>query len=140
MFSRTSIGYDEARALLDGLLEDAAAAAGKPVAVAVVDDRGDLVAFGRMDGTPVRCLRIAINKAYTAARVGEATAVLASRLADAHRDAGIYNDRRINLLPGGVPVHDSAGSTIGGIGVSGRLPEDDDALVARWRSHFRLSE
>src|ERR1700752_4536129 len=34
--------------------------------VAVLDDGGNLKAFGRMDGAPILCIEMAQNKAYTA--------------------------------------------------------------------------
>src|SRR6202030_428186 len=34
--------------------------------VAILDDRGNLKAFSRMDGAPILCIEIAQNKAYTA--------------------------------------------------------------------------
>ena len=34
--------------------------------VAILDDGGNLKAFGRMDGAPILCIEVAQNKAYTA--------------------------------------------------------------------------
>ena len=34
--------------------------------VAILDDGGNLKAFGRMDGAPILCIEMAQNKAYTA--------------------------------------------------------------------------
>src|SRR3979490_1568433 len=34
--------------------------------VAILDDGGNLKAFGRMDGSPILCIEMAQNKAYTA--------------------------------------------------------------------------
>ena len=33
--------------------------------VAILDDGGNLKAFGRMDGAPILCIEMAQNKAYT---------------------------------------------------------------------------
>src|SRR6202008_5080602 len=40
--------------------------------VAILDDGGNLKAFGRMDGAPIVCIEMAQNKAYTAL-IGVAT-------------------------------------------------------------------
>jgi glc operon protein GlcG len=40
----------------------------KSVVVAVADPHGELIAFARMDGAPISSIRIAANKAWTAAR------------------------------------------------------------------------
>ena len=135
-----SISYDAARKLLAGILNDAAGDGGKPVAVAVVDDRGDLVAFGRLDGTPVRSVTIAINKAYTSSRTRQSTAALAATLARANRGADVYTDPRITLFPGGTPLLTAQGTVVGAIGISGRLPDEDDALASRWNEHISLEE
>src|SRR6202171_1502762 len=34
--------------------------------IAILDDGGNLKAFGRMDGAPILCIEMAQNKAYTA--------------------------------------------------------------------------
>jgi uncharacterized protein GlcG (DUF336 family) len=34
--------------------------------VAILDDGGNLKAFSRMDGAPILCIEMALNKAYTA--------------------------------------------------------------------------
>ena len=55
--------------LAQKMVEEAVAKAGKiGVAenVAILDDGGNLKAFGRMDGAPILCIEIAQNKAYTA--------------------------------------------------------------------------
>jgi glc operon protein GlcG len=41
----------------------------KSVVVAVADSHGELIGFARMDGAPVSSIRIAMNKAWTAARL-----------------------------------------------------------------------
>jgi uncharacterized protein GlcG (DUF336 family) len=46
---------------------------GVPMDIAVVDDGGSLLSFERMDGAPVGCIQIAIDKAYSAAVLGIAT-------------------------------------------------------------------
>jgi glc operon protein GlcG len=125
-----SIDLAQARALVDQGLKLAAADGGKPVVVAVTDHAGDLVAFSRMDGAPVRSVRLAINKAYTAARVLATTHELALRLREAGRDVLVYGDPAFTLFPGGTPV-EAGGAVIGAVGISGRSAEDDQALADR---------
>jgi hypothetical protein len=61
------IDYSEAKKIID-LIVDKAAQMQKSVVVAVADSHGELIAFARMDGAPFSSIRIAANKAYTAAR------------------------------------------------------------------------
>lgn len=140
IFIYHSVSYDAAKRLLDALLLKARQDGGKPVAVAVVDDRGDLLAFGRLDGTPIRSVAIAINKGYTASRTRQSTSQLASGLLKAGRGADVYTDPRISLFPGGVPLTTSSGTVVGAVGVSGRLPDEDEGLAGQWRDYIDLQE
>ncbi len=126
----TSIDLAEARRIADEGIRLAGEDGGKPVVVAVSDHNGDLVAFARMDGAPVRSVTIAINKAYTAARTTSTTAALARRLKDEGRDVLVYGDPRFSLFPGGAPVRVRE-TTIGAVGISGRTSEEDQQLADR---------
>lgn len=122
------IDLAEAERVIDVIIRTAATDGGKPVVVAVTDDRGDLVSFKRMDGAPLRSISIAINKAYTAARTGQHTVELAEMLLRASRDVRVYTDDRFTLFPGGVVLKAADAAVIGAVGVSGRLPDDDHKL------------
>src|SRR5690606_34729678 len=67
---------DRAQALARDAIDRAVAEHGRPICVAVCDERGLLLAFARMDGAPARSVRIAQGKAYSAARMGVTTAAL----------------------------------------------------------------
>ena len=54
----------------------------KAVVVAVADCRGELIAFARMDGAPVSSVIIAMNKAWTAARMGKPTQEIGEKVRD----------------------------------------------------------
>ena len=62
-----SIDYSEARRAVDLIVEKASQMQ-KAVVVAVADSHGDLICLARMDGAPVSSIRVATNKAWTAAR------------------------------------------------------------------------
>lgn len=126
-----TIDLAQARRLIDRGLELAAGDRGKPVVIAITDHSGDLVAFARMDGAPIRSVRIAINKAYTAARALATTQELAARLREAGRDVLVYGDPAFTLFPGGTPVRAAGETVIGAVGISGRSAEDDQALADR---------
>ena len=42
-------------------------------------------------------------------------------------------DERMTSMPGGVPLVDKHGELVAGIGVSGRSPEEDEAMALRVR-------
>ena len=70
MYDRQVMDVEDALRAVDAAIEAGSAEGAGPLAVAVVDDNGDLVAFARADGTPIFQRRHAIRKAYTASRVG----------------------------------------------------------------------
>lgn len=123
------IRSSDALGLVHAAVDLAEADGGGAVAAGVVDGTGELVAFLRSDGAPLRAVRIAVMKAYTAARFGRDTAAVARTLQASGRALAEYGDRRFTALAGGVPLVDDRGRTAGGLGVSGRAPEDDHELA-----------
>jgi hypothetical protein len=62
-----TIDYSEAKRAIDLIVEKTLQMQ-KAVSIAVADSHGDVICFARMDGAPVSSIRIAMNKAWTAAR------------------------------------------------------------------------
>ena len=85
MITAQHVDRKEALRVAESTVAEAMKRSGRPVAVAVVDNDGNLVHFSRMDGTPPLICRIATNKAYTAALVGIDTAAFQKRENDAER-------------------------------------------------------
>lgn len=103
---------------------------GAPVAIAVVDEGGQLKAFHRMDGVASAVpIDLSQMKAYTAASFRTPTHMLAeSNLDNPARMASIPNVPRATLLAGGYPISEGE-VVIGGIGVGGSSPENDMAIA-----------
>ena len=131
MLQMKRIEYAEARVMVDAILTEATAV-GDTAVVAVVDPWGELIAFGRADGAPVSSVRIAMNKAYSAARERKATEEIGKRVRDAERgfDIAYFGDERFVGWGGGVPVWRS-GQVVGAVAVSG-LPQAEDIRLATW--------
>nr|WP_321985384.1 heme-binding protein [uncultured Lichenicoccus sp.] len=114
---------------------EAAARFGKPICVAICDERGLLLAFLRMDGAPARSVELSQNKAYSAARLGTTTAAFHARMLSENMPASYFCDTRLTGMPGGSAVVAAGGSVAGGVGISGLLPVQDqeiaDLLVAQ---------
>ena len=108
-------------------------AAGKPIAVAIVDASGNLVAFDRLDGaTPIN-VRAAIGKAYTAAVTARETEELMERAKEnplAWQSVMTKDPGPFTLARGGVPLIDN-GEVVGAVGVSGRGGGDIEGLCAK---------
>ena len=98
--------------------------------VAVLDDGGNLKAFGRMDGAPILCIEIAQNKAYTAL-FGVSTQDLFNFIqGDPSLLAGMPTLARMAAWGGGFPIKVS-GEIVGAIGVSGAPTVQNDVDCAR---------
>ena len=92
------------------------------VAVAVVDDGGQLVLFQRLDGTKLVAIDIAVRKARTAVYFQSETKALEEEVTKG-RNALLPIDGFMPL-EGGVPLI-VEGQIIGAIGVSGATGEQD---------------
>lgn len=122
------LGLEQASAIQARILARAAQDGRGPVAVAVVDERGELVSFARQDGVSHRSLRLARDKAYTAALQESSTKDFVASLAKASRALEAFGDPRYVALAGGVPIR-VAGALVGAVGVSGRAADEDHALA-----------
>lgn len=118
-----------ARQLLDRAMAKAQQDYKRPICVAVCDAQGFLVAFARMEGTPVRSIRISQGKAYSAARMGVSTDAFLARLKKEGIEVGYFCDSELTALPGGSPLKDAGGTLIGAIGVSGLHSSEDHAIT-----------
>ena len=123
--------YARAKQLL--LEVDALAGPGKPVCVALTGPDLALLALLRQPGARVHIEHMAIGKAYTCARMGCSTLALHQRLIKEQRTLDHFMDPGMTAMQGGVPLLDANGAVIAGIGVSGRLPEEDEVIALKIR-------
>jgi glc operon protein GlcG len=135
MYANECLGLAEASAAVEAALGEALKQPEAPIAVAVVDDHGKLVCFVRMDRCPPVVVELALMKAYTAAVAMLDTVSFAARDKDWGRDLATYGDDRFTYLQGGLVIWSRPGAgepgrvLLGGIGVSGRMPEEDERLA-----------
>ena len=98
--------------------------------VAILDDGGNLKAFGRMDGAPIPTIEMAQNKAYTAL-LGVSTQDFFNFIqSDPSLLAGIPTLERMAAWGGGFPIKVN-GEVVGAIGVSGAPKVQNDVDCAR---------
>ena len=98
--------------------------------VAILDDGGNLKAFGRMDGAPIPTIEMAQNKAYTAL-LGVSTQDFFNFIqSDPSLLAGIPTLARMAAWGGGFPIKVN-GEVVGAIGVSGAPMVQNDVDCAR---------
>ena len=80
MKTSQTIDYSEAKEIIDRIVEKALHMK-KAAVIAVADSHGELIAFARMDGAPISSIRIAANKAWTAARERKSTQDIGEKVA-----------------------------------------------------------
>jgi len=98
---------------------------GLKVCVSVVDPHGNLMAFQRINGSPLHSISIAQDKAYTAVSFGVETAKWSQRLENKpYTFQSLANCSRMSMLGGGVPINID-GQLVAGVGVSGASEQQD---------------
>ena len=100
-----------------------------PVAMAVVDTAGHLVAFGRIDNTQSASIQVAQDKAASAAMYRRPTKAFQDGLAKGGDGLRILHLNRATAVDGGLPIM-VEGKIVGAIGVSG-VQGHEDAVVAK---------
>ncbi|HEV3305829.1 MAG TPA: heme-binding protein [Candidatus Sulfotelmatobacter sp.] len=124
-----TIEYSEAKRIVDLIVEKARQMQ-KAAAVAVADSHGDLICFARMDGAPVSSIRIAMNKAWTAARERKPTKEIGEKVKHPERghDIAYYGDPQYVGWGGGIPIWKN-GEVVGAVAVSGLSSSEDIQLA-----------
>jgi len=126
---QTSLSLAQAAAILDECLAVRQKEGLLPLAVAVLDAGGQLVAFKREDGCGVLRYDIAFGKAWAALGMGMSTRLIRDRLANrpAFQSAlASASDGRFIPVPGGVLILNAQKSVIGAVGVSGDASDRDE--------------
>jgi len=100
-----------------------------PVAVAIVDPHGFLVAYEKMDNTQTGSVQVAIDKAVSAAMYRRPTKAFQDVVAGGGAGLRVLNLRGVSTVEGGLPIVVD-GKIIGAVGVSG-VNADQDGMVAK---------
>jgi glc operon protein GlcG len=130
MFEKPVLSLDQVQKAMTTMLEKATQEPDRPVAIAIVDDGGNLLNYARMDRCRVIPQRLAIRKAYTAALSGQDTLAYAERLKSQGRSVAEMGDPNLAAVQGGVVIqHPGTGFILGGIGVSGLSAQEDEDLA-----------
>ena len=128
LVKKHSISFELAQYMVDAAVAKAREI-GVSENVVILDDGGNLKAFGRMDGAPLPTIEMAQNKAYTAL-LGVSTQEFFNFIqTDPSLLSGIPTLSRIAAWGGGFPVTVN-GEVVGAIGVSGAPKFQNDIDVA----------
>ena len=104
----------------------AASADSRPVSIVVVNAEGRTLLALRMDGTSFKNLDVAEQKAVTAAALGAPTSAIEQAVEGGK--TSILSVPGLSAIGGGVPVM-RGDKVIGGVGVSGGTPQQDEAAA-----------
>ena len=126
MAEKPYIDFDQAQAAMKAIIAEATGPVVMPVAIAIVDDAGNMVAYAQMDNVRLYARRHAFRKAYTAAVMGMDTGPHGEQLKERGRTVSDYGDPNLTPGVGGVVVRSSDGIIMGGIGVGGYLARDEE--------------
>lgn len=138
MFTRQVLGLKEAQAAVEAILEEAGKDPGQPISVAIVDHEGEIVCSARMDGALPMYNYMALKKARSSATIGKNTRDWLKFLGKRNYTSHDFIPDATRI-PGGIaivkPPSESMNQTgpgadkiLGGIGVSGRSGNEDEAL------------
>lgn len=104
----------------------------KKLAVAVLDARGALKAFGAEDGTSLKRGEVATGKASAAIAFGLGSRAIEKMARDRPYFIASVTPAVGGMfvpVPGGVLVRDGDGSVIGAVGISGDVSDNDEAAA-----------
>ncbi|MBC7887353.1 MAG: heme-binding protein [Ferruginibacter sp.] len=129
--SMLSISHAEAVTIVAAIIEKAETDGGSPVAVAVVDHAGRLLAFTAMDNVMPASITLAQSKAYSAVVGKRDTIQWASTKKNSDCidfDMRNWTDEHFTGFTGGI-IFSFNQQVIGGIAVSGRKGRRDEADI-----------
>jgi uncharacterized protein GlcG (DUF336 family) len=125
-----SLSFAQVQAAMQAMIAEATKLPNEPVAMAIVDAAGNLLAYNTMDNLRLFSRRHALRKAYTAAILGLDTGTNAQRLHSQGRSVSEQGDAQITYGQGGLVIMKD-GVILGGIGVGGYPSGQRDEDLSR---------
>lgn len=130
MYERKVLGLEEVQKAVQAMLQEIPKGDARPISIAVMDDRGGLITLVRTDGAREFTNQMAIRKAYTSAHWRRSTREVGELMQRRNWSLREFGPEWM-LVPGGVPIIDpSDGTVYGSIGISGRIPAEEDEAIA----------
>ena len=130
MYNKTMLSLDQTQKAMQAMIQKATQEPDRPVAMAIVDDAGNLVSYAKMDKCRPNPQTFAIRKAYTSAMSGVNSADYAERLKSQGRTVSDFGNPNLVSAQGAAVILDPAGGAVlGAIGVSGLSSQEDEDLA-----------
>lgn len=121
----------QAQAIIEGALSRSKSEKFKPMAIAVLDDSGNLIAFAREDGASMFRFEVAQAKAWGAVGMGVSSRTLAQRAEDNPNfflSLATTASGKFLPQPGAVLIKSSDGKILGAVGASGGTGDEDELI------------
>jgi uncharacterized protein GlcG (DUF336 family) len=145
MYEKKALGLEESLKTIEAMVAEQKRKGGLPIAVAIVDERGDLICYAKMDSVPLAPGKVqgytdsgghmAIKKALTAAHFRSNAKELSENMRKMNRNVAVdFDARYVALSQGGATVitKPGEGTVYGAIGVGGCVPGEGDEEAARY--------
>ncbi len=130
MYNKSVLSLDQTQKAMQAMIQKATQEPARPVAMAIVDDAGNLVSYAKMDKCRPNPQTFAIRKAYTSAMSGVNSADYAERLKSQGRTVSDFGNPNLVSAQGAAVVLDpESGAVLGAIGVSGLSSQEDEDLA-----------
>ena len=130
MATKPAITTEQVTAAMEAMLAKANETPDAPVAMAIVDAGGELLAYLTMDNLRIFSRRHALRKAYTSALMGRDSGEHAAGLHAQGRNIADLGDPRFTHGQGGLVIMQD-GVILGGIGVGGYPSGQADEDLSR---------
>ncbi len=130
MYNKSILSLEQTQKAMQAMIQKATQEPDRPVAMAIVDDAGNLVSYAKMDKCRPNPQTFAIRKAYTSAMSGVNSADYAERLKSQGRTVSDFGNPNLVSAQGAAVILDPAGGAVlGAIGVSGLSSQEDEDLA-----------
>lgn len=127
----SSLTLAQANQIITAALTASKKASYKPMAIAVLDEAGNLKAFASEDGASMFRFDVARAKAWGAVGMGISSRALAQRAKDnPNFFVSLAATAQGKFLPqtGAVVIQDAQGNILGSVGASGGTGDEDEAI------------
>ena len=128
----SELKLETAQTIVSASIAEARVKKMKPLAVAVLDVRGALKAFGAEDNTSLKRAEIACGKAHGALALGVPSRTISKMaLERPHFIASLSHVVGGGFIPvaGGVLIKDQSGKLLGAVGISGDTSDNDEVAA-----------